>query len=649
MWRTRESDAAVVATLQRELGLSAPLAAVLAGRGRTHPEDARAFLDAREDLSRFRHPFQSTGLDTAVVRLEQALSRGERIGLYGDYDCDGVTSSAILWRYLARRRKGHIVLRLPDRFVDGYGLHPQAVEHFASEGCRVVLTCDNGISAYPAAERARELGLDLVVTDHHQIGQRLPPAAALVHPGLDFPEARDLCGAGVALALVVAMEGGLTPELMWLLDLVALGTVGDVVPVDGINRPLLWAGLQRIREGKCTPGTLALARACDVDPTGITARQLGFQLVPRLNAPGRLETPDAGFRLLTSNDPDEQDEIARQLGQVNAERRALVERQWATIRPDAEAWDLARQPVMVLAGNDFHAGVTGLVASRLVERYGTAVLLLAPGPDGTWKGSGRSPDGFHLAEALAACDHLLKGHGGHANAAGCSIQDEYREALTEALNAHARAVRWAPRPQGSVTLDAELSPADLTLALADDLEQLEPTGRGNERPQLGWLRARISHARTLKDRHVFLQLEGMPEHLLLKYWNGLEAGLQPGMEVSVAVGIKARTWQGHRQLDLTVDRISPCAPTGGPDTDLAAAVRLLCQHLEGMEGIDLFLQGRLAPLTEEGLKEAYAFLRTWDLILPGPAGRQVLAGPEARESALSRHARGERPPLSLAP
>jgi single-stranded-DNA-specific exonuclease len=643
MWRVRETDPRKVATLGKALGATPTLAGILAARGYRTAEEARAFLGARDDLSAIRTPIASPGMQAAVTRIEHALRHGERIGLYGDYDCDGVTSSAILWRYLARRRKGHVVLRLPDRFLDGYGLKPASVDHFADAGCRMILTCDNGISAYPAAERARELGLDLVVTDHHRIGPNLPYAKALVHPGVDFPAWSDLCGAGVAFALVVAMEGGLTPELTWLLDLVALGTVGDVVPVGGVNRPLVWAGIGRIREGRCTPGTLALAEACKVDAATITARNLGFQLVPRLNAPGRLETPDAGFRLLTSNDQDEMAAIARQLEDVNQERRAILDEQVARILPLAEAWDLSGFPVMVLWDKDIHPGTAGLVASRLVERFGTAALLLAPGHDGVWKGSGRAPDGFHLADALSACGGLLLGHGGHANAAGCSIREEDLAHLRDAINHHARQQEWTPRPTGIVTLDVELAPEDVTMALAEDLERLEPTGCGNEPPRLGWRHTRIASARTVKERHVFLTLEGLPAGLPLKCWNAAGKGLAAGLALAVSVDVRVRTWQGRRELDLALDRMALAEPDALPDNDLAASVHALWRHLQGRSGLDLFLAGPEVPLTDDGLREAYAFLKEAHLIRPGADGRYALADAQELEEALLAHSRGWHP------
>ncbi|MEB3238162.1 MAG: single-stranded-DNA-specific exonuclease RecJ [Candidatus Sericytochromatia bacterium] len=638
MWRVRENDPAVVAGLQDELGISATLSTILVSRGHTTAEAARRFLLAREDLTAFRSPIASRGMQAAVARIEHAIRHGERIGLYGDYDCDGVTSSAILWRYLARRRKAEVVLRLPDRFVDGYGLKPDAVEHFADAGCKLILTCDNGISAHPAAERARDLGLDLVVTDHHQIGKSLPVARALVHPGLDFPEWSDLCGAGVAFALVMALEGGLTSELMWLLDLVALGTVGDVVPVGGVNRPLLWAGLGRIRDGRCTPGTLALAEACKVDARTITARNLGFQLVPRLNAPGRLETPDAGFRLLTSNDRDEMTELARQLDEVNRERRTLLDQQVARILPQAEAWDLHRHPVMVLWGHDIHPGTAGLVASRLVERFGTAALLLAPGHDGMWKGSGRAPDGFHLADALTACGNLLVGHGGHSNAAGCSIREADLAGLREAMNDVARIQAWSPRATGTVTLDVELSPGDVTMSLAEELERLEPTGRGNEPARLGWRRTRIIEARTVKERHVFLKVEGLPADLPLKCWNAADRGLAAGAELAASVDLRVRTWQGRQELDLALDRMAPIEAASQPISDLEASVRVLWSHLVGRSGMDLFLAGPDVPLSDEGLREAYAFLKDARLIRPGTDGRHALAEEADLVRALAEHA-----------
>ncbi len=572
MWHVRLADDHAVAGIAADLGLPLPLARVLWTRGYRDPASARDFLELRDGLGSVAWPLEAPSLVKAVGRIKQAVAAGERIGLYGDYDCDGVTSAAILYRYLSRGLKADVQPRLPDRFKDGYGVHPQAVDQLHEQGCKLIVTCDNGISAHAAATRARELGLDMIVTDHHMVGATLPDAYALVHPQIDFPEFKDLCGAGVAFLLCIALEGGLTPNLEWFLDLAALGTIADVVPLTGINRAIVWAGLGRMRQDKVLPGVRALAEVAEVPLARIGTRDLGFGLCPRLNAAGRLETPDIGFQLLITNDRNAARQLAERLDAVNQERRALNTELEGEVLALVEAEvDVEHQPFIVLGGEKFHHGIVGIVAGRVAEKYRTPVLLFAPNEDGTWRGSGRSPAGFHLYEALAACSEHLAGFGGHAQAAGCRVARDGLPALREALNRYVSDSGWG-RPKAERWLDALLPFGEGDGDLLAAVEKLEPFGHKHEAPVFGLLDARVAGVRTRND-HLFLMVDDGDRIEEVIAWGQADRAPQVEDRLHVAYVPKWNTFRGETRIQRVASHFS-AAPATAPIDLASEAVRL---------------------------------------------------------------------------
>lgn len=554
MWQLRPVQADEVAAIRQTLGVSDTAARLLWLRGCKTPEAARRFWLSREQTD-FLTPIDAPGMQIAVARLRAAVASGEPIVVYGDYDADGVTATALLYRYLKQALGANVEAYLPDRFADGYGINAEAVARLHARGCRLIVTCDNGVSAHAAARAARELGVDLIVTDHHQPPAELPEATAIVHPRLGFAHLAELSGVGVALLVAIALEGAFTPRLESLLDLVALGTVADVVSLAGPNRALVWAGLQRIRRGPLRPGLRALIEATGhARPETLTARNIAFSLAPMLNAAGRVERPDTAFRLLVTDDEDTARELADALAAANEARRAM-DRTLVEELCDAIAREAAHtgDDFLVLAGEHFHHGITGIVAGRLKERLRRPVLLLSPHRDGVWKGSGRSLEGCHLYEALASCADLLLGFGGHAMAAGCSVHESQIPALRARLNAQLAASGWSA-PGDVVWLDACPPLAAYTPELLAELERFEPTGHGNPAPALGLLNARVLDAR--RDRagkHLFVRLDdgesirelpawGQGEHLdALGPW--LNAQLRP-------------RWSTRRGLELAIDQLA---------------------------------------------------------------------------------------------
>lgn len=587
-WHVRPADEEQVDRISQQLHLPRALARVLWLRGYHTPEVARAFLETRHSLDYLETPLETPGMERAVARIRKAVETGEPMVIYGDYDCDGVTSSTLLYRYLARGMKANARAYLPDRFKDGYGVTPQAVERLAAEGVTLIVTCDNGISAHSAAAAAQACGVDLVVTDHHQVPETLPSTHAIVHPKLEFPHLRDLAGVGVAYLLTLALEGGFTARMEHFLDLVAIGTVADMVPLNGPNRPLVWAGIERIRANKMLPGVRALGEITKTRWEEFSPQHIGFRFGPRLNAAGRLETPDIGFQLLATNDSTAARAFAQQLDGINSDRRALnAELEAAILSRIERELDLDREPFVLLADDQYHHGITGIVAGRIKERYRVPVLLFSKHENGVWKGSGRSPEGLHLYEALNACQEHLLGFGGHAQAAGCSALETELDSLRRALNRHVETIGWT-RPADVVWLDAELPFEEATFELIAQLDSLEPFGQKNPAPVFGLERARIVGKRQ-QGKRVALQVDDgrvvrevvvwRPEpdvpHEIEKYGNGwVHLCYQPEINV----------WNGNRTLQLMAKRIEPASPP--PPIDLGVTTLGAIAPLDDRRGDD---------------------------------------------------------------
>ena len=459
-------------------GIAPLVARILSARGCAAAEMAD-FLAAR--IAEAGPPM--TDLDRSVARLRRALAARERIVVYGDYDVDGIAGSAILVR--AFRQLGTAVAAyIPDRYEEGYGLNAQAMRKLAADGAKVIVSVDCGITAVREAELARELGIDLIVTDHHHPPAVLPEAYALVNPRRPGDQSleKELAGAGVALMLARALLGELGYALREdeLGQLVALATVADVVPLVAANRGLVRRGLVSLNRAPLV-GVRALAERAGLKPGRVNAADIGFVLGPRLNAAGRIADAEEALRLLLTEDVDEAKALADSLEAKNTERQELTRqvvkgaRERAAERPDAWA--------TVVADESWPAGIVGLAASRLVEDYGRpAVVIALAGDEG--KGSCRSISQIHIAEALDECDDLLIKHGGHAMAAGFSVARDLIPAFTERLDEVVRRRLGGVRPVPTLRVDAEIEPDALTSRLAIELADLEPCGAGNPRPHL---------------------------------------------------------------------------------------------------------------------------------------------------------------------
>jgi single-stranded-DNA-specific exonuclease len=474
-WQLRSTcERSQVEALASELGVSEVLAAVLSRRGYGDVEEARAFLAAELPA---HDPFLLGDMREACEAIRAAVAAGTSICVHGDYDADGICATALAVLVL-RELGADVSTHLPSRFDEGYGVSRQTLSRLAGDGVGLVLTVDCGVTAVEEVARAREEGLDVVVTDHHRSGPELPSCPVVGPYRGEYPF-RELCGTGVVWKLGQALLGPDSEALRRHLDLVAVATVADVVPLVDENRGLAVAGLRQLARTQ-KPGLQALMRTARVDPATVDSGAIGFRLAPRLNAAGRLGRPEAALELLLAEEREPAARLAVQLEELNRDRQAVEERILREAVEEIESWPEAqrRRRAYVVAGADWHEGVIGIVASRLVERYGRPVVLIA-GTDGDWKGSGRSIPGFDLHDGLRECSGHLERWGGHAAAAGLSIKPESVPAFAEAFSAigdESLAEDDLSRP---ARVDALVHGTDLTLDLCAELASLAPFGLGN--------------------------------------------------------------------------------------------------------------------------------------------------------------------------
>ncbi|WP_049760203.1 single-stranded-DNA-specific exonuclease RecJ [Anaeromyxobacter dehalogenans] len=563
-WVEAAVDAARAAELAAALGLHPLAARVLAARGHADPAEAEAFLAAR--LADLPDPFRMKGMEAAVERIARALEGGERIACYGDYDVDGVTSTALLCGFL-RAAGADVVTYTPHRLVEGYGLNGDAVRSLAAQGVRLLVTLDCGITSVDEVRVAAGLGVDTVVVDHHTVPVELPAAAAILNPhqpGCAYPS-KDLAAVGVTFALAMALRRRLRergrfgparpePNLKEVLDLVALGTVADVVPLVGANRILVRWGLEQLATSR-RPGVRALKRVAGIaDGTPVTAGQVGFRLAPRINAAGRLDDAGRGVRLLLSGDAAAAQALADELDRENQARQEIERRILEQALADAGARVAAGARGLVLARDGWHAGVVGIVASRVVERFHRPAVLVAL-EDGAGKGSGRSIEGFHLYDALAACSGHLARFGGHRHAAGVTVERAQVEPFRAAFEAHAAATIADEDLVPRCRIDGWVGDAEVTEDAAEGLARLGPFGAGHPEPVFA-LRGAAARARTVGAGGA---------HLKLALGRGLDAigfGMGDrapacGGPVDAAFTIGFDEWDGTRRLQLKLKDLRP--------------------------------------------------------------------------------------------
>ena len=560
VWDHPAVDESQVTALTTPLGLNRVIARLLVLRGISSPEAAVRFLNP--SLDQLHDPFLVTDLSVGVDRLLAAIESGERIAIHGDYDVDGVTSTVMLRRVVSLLG-GDVIHYIPERLTDGYGLQPEGIDRLKAMGIQVVVSVDCGIRSLAAAVRAREVGIDLVITDHHEPDSALPPALAVINPrrsDCTYPD-KDLAGVGVAFKVVQALcaRTGHTRWIPSFLKLAALGTVADLVPLRGENRVLARLGLDQLTRGKHTAGLQALIDACGLGGKKIGSYEVGFMLAPRVNAAGRMATPDLATRLLLAVDESQAAEarqLAERLDTENTRRREeeaeILKQARRAIVADPE---IGAQNLLVVWGEGWHRGVIGIVASKLVDQFCRPTLVLSVDGD-VAHGSGRSIPGFDLLGALERCHNLFERFGGHHQAAGVVIDagrlPELRQRLADLANEQLGPDDLIPR----LAIDAALPLSSISESFLEGLGALEPFGQGNRRPVFQADPVEIVDGpHTMKDRHLRMTVRQEQRRFRAVAWRAAERQefyRAHRSALNIAFSLTENTYRGETFIELNV-------------------------------------------------------------------------------------------------
>jgi single-stranded-DNA-specific exonuclease len=561
IWQSRPCDDVQAERFARELGVSPTLARLLCIRGIADLDTAARFL--KPSLDHLLDPMGLADMDRAVDRLQRAIANGERIAVHGDYDVDGITSTVILRRAL-ELLGGQVTHFIPERLRDGYGLQPAALERLHAEGVHVVVSVDCGIRGADAARRSRELGLDLIITDHHEPDTELPAAIAVVNPKRHDCGYGDkhLAGVGVALKLVQAlcMRSGKASWLPAFVKIAAIGTLADVVPLVGENRVIAKLGLQMLSKGPHKVGLRALLEIAGLTGKQIDSYHIAFMMAPRINAAGRMSTPDIATRLLLASDDgmaDEARSLAEQLDTENTKRRQeeqdIVAKARKVIETDP---DVGARSILVVAGEGWHRGVIGIVASKIVDTFYRPTIVLSIDGD-VAHGSCRSIPGFDMLGALESCAPMLLRFGGHKQAAGLQLEAGRIREFRHAINAHGDE-RLGPddlRPR--LWLDGPLTFGGITTRVAEELSTLAPFGPGNPKPVFRASGVQIVDGpRKLKERHLKVSFKQDSRVFRAIAWNAVEREAlltEKKNNVDLAYSLEENEFQGERFLEMRVE------------------------------------------------------------------------------------------------
>ncbi len=559
IWKLRPPSPHI-SRLANESNITPLQAQLLINRGITDSSSATSFLAPK--LSQLLDPMLLQDMDLAVEGIVAAIERQEKITVYGDYDADGITATALLLNFFSSLGISAFFY-VPNRFTEGYGLNPEAVEKIVGDGTELMITVDCGTSNQKEINLATKCGVGVVVTDHHQIPKDFEPTCPVLNPHRSDSSFffKSLAGVGVAFFMIIAVRATLRdkgwfedkeePDLKDYLDLVALGTVADMVPLQDQNRILAKWGIERMKSPSW-PGIEAMKEVAALNPSGITPYDLAFKLAPRLNAPGRLRSAEIGIQLLTTEDPTLARHLANQLNSLNSERQGIEQAILEQIEDKIISMeDLGERRTLVLSGHDWHRGVLGIVASRLVGKYHRPTLLLDV-RDGMAVGSGRSIDGFNLHQALEKLAHLFERFGGHYHAAGFALKVDHVDALTGEFEDLAQEVLSEDDLIPSIKIDMSLPLSDLNREIVKDIHTLAPFGSGNPEPVFCAKNVGVVDSRVVGERHLKLKV-GQGGQVMEAIGFGLfDRHPLQGEEIDMVFTPEINEWQGYERIQLKI-------------------------------------------------------------------------------------------------
>lgn len=602
-WRVSALDKELASDIAEEYDIDPFCSLLLVSRGITDDSEIFDFFSKECRLS---SPFEIKDMDKAVERIRRAIEQKEKILIYGDYDADGVTSTALLYLYL-KSENADVSTYIPDRNSEGYGLNLDAVKEISENGVKLIITVDNGISAFSEAEYISALGMDLVITDHHKASQNIPQAVAVVDPHrYDCPSDFKLwAGVGVAFKLVCALSDKTTEELLDLYsDLVTIGTIGDIVSLTGENRAIVKHGLKLLNNTH-RPGIKALKKISGVDGKEINASTVAYSLVPRINAIGRITTAEEAFRLLVSESDSKAMPYAQMVDSSNVTRQDIEK----LISGEAEVQirdnpDMLHDRVLIFSGKDWHGGVIGIVAARLTQKYGKPCLVITDNGKEA-KGSGRSIEGFSLYDAISSASHLLNHFGGHTLAAGFGMDSENLPAFKKAVQDYAKTVDM---PFATVDLDCRLKPEFISADVLDVISQLEPFGAGNPQPLFGLFGMTLSSVQPIGGgKHTRLSLKRGNATVTALYF-GVTVNDFPYNEgdiVDLAVRLEKNEYMGQVKVSVYVKDIRM---SGTDDEKYLKSVRLY-EKLKRKEKLSDKQIDFITP-TRQNIADVFRFLRS---------------------------------------
>ena len=613
-WCILPSDRELAEDITEQYDIEPFLAHMLVSRGITDDMELEDFCF---DNAQLIDPFELKDMDKAVVRIKQALENGEKIAVYGDYDADGVTATALLYLYF-KSLGVKVTTYIPDRNSEGYGLNLKAVKSLCEEGIQLIITVDNGISAHKEAEYIKELGMDLVITDHHKATAVLPEAVAVVNPHrLDCPSTyKEYCGVGVAFKLICALSDRDGEELLReYADIVTLGTIGDVMPLIGENRKIVKAGLELINQGG-NVGVAALREVSGMKGKELSSTSVAFSLVPRINAIGRMSHASKALDVLIGEDKDDTFKKAREIDSSNAERqekeREILNEVQRQINKNPK---ILNERVLIFSGKNWHGGVIGIVAARLVGKYGKPCFVITDDGE-TAKGSARSIDGFSLYDAVSSASELLEHWGGHVLAAGFGMKSENTEKFKEAIYAYARSVDM---PFAQNIIDCKLRLAAVDADILQLIESLEPFGAGNPQPIFGLYGVNVVNVQTIGGgKHIRVTVR-KDLHSVTAVYFGMtpdRLGYKPGDVVDLAVRLEKNEFMSQVKVGVYLKDIRM---SGTDDLRYLKSVRLY-EKLKRKEVLTR-KQWEFLHIERQQIAEVYRYIKKcggwyadWDLL-----------------------------------